>query len=111
VLAHEALEEHLVLAHARVEHLEGDAQPVIVALGEIDLRLAAFADALYQREAGDQRFFHRPYVATPLSASPTGIPHASGCRPRRCACARGASRPCDASARRRARRSRARAAD
>ena len=73
VLAHETLEEHLVVAHAHVEHLERDAQAVEVALGEIDLRLAAFADALHQREACNYGFAHRRVVCHALSASPTGI--------------------------------------
>src|ERR1051325_11647637 len=59
VLAHEALEEHLVLPHAGIEHLERDAQAVVVALGEIDLRLPAFPDTLHQREAWHQGFFHQ----------------------------------------------------
>src|SRR5207253_2775757 len=70
VFAHEALEEHLVVPHARIEHLERNAQAVEVALGEIDLRLAAFADAGERGEAGNERRgwlrFHRPYTAIML---------------------------------------------
>src|SRR5258706_7474383 len=75
VLAHEALEEHLVLAQARVEHFQRDAQAVEVALGEIHLRLAAFADASQHGEACYEGLAHRPYTATMLKLFGGGADH------------------------------------
>src|SRR5947208_16925999 len=77
VFAHEALEEYLVVPHARIEHLERDAQAVEVALGEIDLRLAAFADAGERGAAGDEHLwmlgYHRPYTAIMLRLFGSGV--------------------------------------
>src|SRR5687767_2587005 len=53
VLAHEALEEHRVAAQAAVEDLEGYAQPVAHALGEVHLGLAAAADDVHDGVARD----------------------------------------------------------
>ena len=53
VLAHEALEEHRVVAQRAVQHLERDAQPVVLALGEEYLRLAALADDMNYVVAGN----------------------------------------------------------
>src|SRR5258706_12456202 len=75
VLAHEALEEPLVLAQARVEHFQRDAQAVEVALGEIHLRLAAFADASQHGEACYEGLAHRPYTATMLKLFGGGADH------------------------------------
>ena len=44
VFAHEALEEHAVVAQRAFEHLERHAQPVVLALGEEHLRLSALPD-------------------------------------------------------------------
>jgi hypothetical protein len=44
VLAHEALQEHLVAAQRGIEHLEHQLQPVVRALAQIGLGHAALAD-------------------------------------------------------------------
>ena len=49
VLAHEALEEHAVLAQRAVEHLERELHAVVLALGEVHLRLPALADHVHVR--------------------------------------------------------------
>jgi hypothetical protein len=53
VFAHEALEEHRVVAQRAVQYLERDAQPVVLSLGEVDLSLAALADDVYDVVARD----------------------------------------------------------
>src|SRR6185503_5650393 len=63
VLAHEALEEHRVVAQRAVEDLQRHAQAVVLALGEIDLRLAALPDDVddvvprYRLLGGHRRYF------------------------------------------------------
>src|SRR5258708_20789205 len=75
VLAKEAPEEPLVLQQARVEHFQRDAQAVEVALGEVHLRLAAFADASQHGEACYEGLAHRPYTATMLKLFGGGADH------------------------------------
>jgi hypothetical protein len=69
VLPHEALEEHRVVAQRAVEHLQRHAQPVVLALGEKHLRLAALSDDMHDVVAGDGLFLgHRlilPFQITP----------------------------------------------
>src|SRR5690606_38992489 len=53
VLAHEALEKARVLAQSAIEHLQRDMQPVVLALGEVYLRLAALPDQVQHEVAGE----------------------------------------------------------
>jgi hypothetical protein len=55
VLAHEALEEHRVLAQRAVEHLERELLAVVHALGKPHLRLPALADQV-QRAVARRQF-------------------------------------------------------
>jgi hypothetical protein len=73
VLAHEALEEHPVVAQRAVEQLERHAQPVVLALGEEDLRLPPLAYDVHHVVARDGLLFrHRAILPFHLVGSVQG---------------------------------------